>query len=157
MKARKVRDLDCDAPFVENARRIAAVRIDEVWKLGEPSLDRRCRDELHDMRIAAKRLRYLLELTEPCFGEPAADGAKVARQLQDLLGEIHDCDVMSERVRDRADGIPLDDARYLGLEALASFIEARRRVLHRKFVDLWTSLERDGFRARLETGLGVAA
>jgi CHAD domain-containing protein len=28
-------------------------------------------EALHDMRIAAKRLRYILEITEPCFGEYA--------------------------------------------------------------------------------------
>ena len=27
------------------------------------------------MRIAAKRLRYVLETTEFCFGKPGADGA----------------------------------------------------------------------------------
>jgi CHAD domain-containing protein len=157
MKARAVKGLDPAAPFLENARKIAAVRIGEVWKLGERSQDPRRRDDLHDMRIATKRLRYVLEITEPCFGAPAKDGAKIARKLQDLLGEIHDCDVMSDRVRARAEAIPVEDQRYVGLEALASYLDARRRVLHRQFVHFWTKLERNGFRNRLEAGLGVTA
>jgi CHAD domain-containing protein len=156
MKARRVKGLDPDAPFLENARKIAAVRIDEVWVLGERSRDPRRRADLHDMRIAAKRLRYVLEITEPCFGKPAKEGAKMARKLQDLLGEIHDCDVMSDRVRGRAEAILVEDPRYIGLEALASYLDARRRVLHRQFVNFWNRLEQDRSRERLEAGLGAA-
>lgn len=157
MKAKRVKGLDPDAPFRANAQKMAAVRIGEVWKLGARSLDPREVEALHDLRIATKRLRYLLEITEPCFGKPARDGAKVARSLQDVLGEIHDCDVMSERVRARAEAVPVADPRYVGLEAFASYMDARRRVLHRQFLELWSQLERKGFRARLEASLGAAA
>jgi CHAD domain-containing protein len=157
MKARKVKDLDPDAPFRANAQKMARVRIEEVWRLGARSWDPREQEALHNMRIAAKRLRYLLEITEPCFGRPAKRGAKVARELQDLLGEIHDCDVMSERVRARADAVPVDDERYIGLEALASYMEARRRVLHRQFVHFWSDIERKGLRERLEASLEASA
>ena len=157
MKARKVKDLDPDGPFRENAQKMARVRIEEVWRLGARSRDPREQEALHDMRIAAKRLRYLLEITEPCFGRPAKRGAKVARELQDLLGEIHDCDVMSERVRARAEAVPVEDERYIGLEALASYMEARRRVLHRQFVHFWSDIERHGFRERLEASLEASA
>jgi CHAD domain-containing protein len=153
MKARKVKDLDPDGPFRENAQKMARVRIEEVWQLGARSRDPREQEALHDMRIAAKRLRYLLEITEPCFGRPARKGAKMARDLQDLLGEIHDCDVMSQRVRARAEAVPIDDERYIGLEALASFMEARRRVLHRQFVHFWSDIEQNAFRERLEASL----
>jgi CHAD domain-containing protein len=136
---------------------MVSVRIAELWTLGERALNPAKLKALHDTRIAAKRVRYLLEITQPCFGPPAKKGAKVARQLQDLLGEIHDCDVMSERVRARADDVPVEDERYIGLEALASYLEARRRVLHRQYVEFWNELERDGFRGRLQESLGAHA
>ena len=50
------------------------------------------------MRIAAKRLRYVLEATGFCFGRPADRARRRARDLQDVLGELHDCDVMLPRV-----------------------------------------------------------
>ena len=50
------------------------------------------------MRIAAKRLRYVLEVTGFCFGGRPTRRARSARELQDMLGEIHDCDVMLPRV-----------------------------------------------------------
>jgi CHAD domain-containing protein len=179
MKARRVKKLDPDGSFRENAERMARVRIAELWSFGDRALDPREVAALHDMRIAAKRLRYLFEITEPCFGAPAKRGAKAARELQDLLGEIHDCDVMTPRVRahvkrlramdvqtafDQApgDAVDLDPAlmraahngsRYRGLETLAAYLEARRRVLHREFVRRWTQLEQSGFRDRLEEAL----
>jgi CHAD domain-containing protein len=153
VKARRVKGLDPDASFRVNAEKMALVRIDEVWKLGERSVDPTAVTALHDLRIATKRLRYLMEITEPCFGAPARKATKIARSLQDLLGDIHDCDVMSERVRARALATALDDPRYVGLEALASYMEARRRVLHRQYVTFWIDLERKGYRRRLEQSL----
>ncbi|HVF28118.1 MAG TPA: CHAD domain-containing protein [Pyrinomonadaceae bacterium] len=49
---------------------------------------------LHDMRIAAKRLRYALELFSECPGGDAlAPYAKDVADMQAALGELHDCDV----------------------------------------------------------------
>lgn len=47
----------------------------------------------HQMRIAAKRLRYLLEICNPAYEERLSASVKTAKKLQSLLGEIHDCDV----------------------------------------------------------------
>jgi CHAD domain-containing protein len=52
-------------------------------------------ENVHRARIQAKRLRYLLE---PLRGNPHADGAPVVKRLkeiQDLLGELHDCHVLA--------------------------------------------------------------
>ena len=141
MKARKVKGLDPDATFLENAEKIVAVRREELDQLARMAQDPREVKALHDARIAAKRLRYLYEITEPCFGDEAREGARFARGLQDVLGEIHDCDVMSERIRARALDFRVEDERYIGLEALATYLEAKRRVLHRHFVDLWSEAE----------------
>ncbi|MDT4898306.1 MAG: hypothetical protein QOH25_3383 [Acidobacteriota bacterium] len=48
---------------------------------------------LHRMRLAAKRLRYALELFAPCWSEPLAPFAKEIAKLQTSLGELHDCDL----------------------------------------------------------------
>jgi CHAD domain-containing protein len=49
--------------------------------------------ELHQMRIAAKQLRYSLEIFAPIYPDQLEDVVKSARQAQQVLGEIHDCDV----------------------------------------------------------------
>jgi CHAD domain-containing protein len=58
-------------------------------------------EPLHEMRIAAKRLRYSLELFCPCFGEELRALAKEIAGLQSSLGELHDCDVWIEELSKR--------------------------------------------------------
>ncbi|MFL5850508.1 MAG: CHAD domain-containing protein, partial [Solirubrobacteraceae bacterium] len=174
----KVKGLDPCGSLEENARRIVRVRLEEVLALGEKALDPSDEKALHDTRIAAKRLRYVLEMHVPVFGEPAGAAAKEARRLQDLLGEIHDCDELLPRVqavqrelRDGdvdglldlgADADDLDPAlgakvrhadAYGGLEVLAVWLEARRTLLFERFLDRWKTLQRQAFRERLERAL----
>lgn len=52
-----------------------------------------CVEELHQMRIAAKHLRYTIEAVEPLFGGEARKALTVLRNVQEALGNIHDCDV----------------------------------------------------------------
>ncbi|UCF15868.1 MAG: CHAD domain-containing protein [Phycisphaerales bacterium] len=47
----------------------------------------------HQMRIAAKKLRYVLEICNPAYEERLSASVKTAKKLQSMLGEIHDCDV----------------------------------------------------------------
>jgi len=92
-KPRPVTGLDPDRRLRPNARKILAVRIDEVYSFDGLVADPANITELHDMRIACKRLRYLLEIFAIAFDddlEPFIDGV---RGLQDLLGDIHDGDV----------------------------------------------------------------
>jgi hypothetical protein len=179
VKARKVKDLDPDGPLAENMARVIAVRLDELYSFIPAALDPAEVEQLHDMRIAAKRLRYLLELAEPLFGAGARPAAKVVKGLQDLLGEIHDCDELMPlvdghvaRVREEdaaavlasapAGAKDLDPAlskdapnrgRYRGLELLMVHTRARRELLHARFTRVWAQLERAGFRQDVEAVL----
>src|SRR4029077_5767818 len=60
MKARPVKKLDPSRPLGENAARIVQVRLDEMLAFAPTALDGKTKAQ-HDMRIAAKRLRYVLE------------------------------------------------------------------------------------------------
>ena len=180
MKARKVKGIDPEAPLVDGVHRIIEVRLDELCSFMPRAADPEEITALHDMRIAAKRLRYLLEMFAPCFGDYAATAAKRAKELQDLIGEIHDCDVTLPRVlglltelrahdADEVLGLAAEDAEDLdpalaagaphaeafrGLESLAIYLQARRRLLFARFLAEWTDLQRHGFRPRLEYALG---
>jgi hypothetical protein len=179
MKARKVKGLDPSGSLGDNAQRIVATRLDELCGFVPRALDPREVEALHDMRIAAKRLRYVLEVTEPCFGSYAGTAGKRTKELQDLLGEIHDCDVLVPRIEEiigelrnaavadvvhrTGDAEDVDPAlaadapnrdAWQGLEALIVHLRARREVLFARFLAFWTQIERDGFRARLEYAIG---
>ncbi|MFM9023252.1 MAG: CHAD domain-containing protein, partial [Solirubrobacterales bacterium] len=69
MNPGKVKHLDPDSSLAENAEKIVSARLDELWSFAPGVLDPANVEELHEMRIAAKRLRYVLEVTaETCFG-----------------------------------------------------------------------------------------
>lgn len=92
-KPHPVSGIDPGGRLTPSARRILAVRIGEVyaneWAITDPARV----TELHDMRIACKRLRYLLEIFDVAFRSDMAPHIETVRELQDLLGDIHDCDV----------------------------------------------------------------
>lgn len=50
-------------------------------------------EELHAMRIKAKKLRYALEIFSELYKQETNFALKISKQAQDYLGEIHDCDV----------------------------------------------------------------
>src|SRR5512132_411965 len=50
-------------------------------------------EEIHELRIMAKRLRYAVELFRFCWGEDLNEIAKEIATMQTSLGELHDCDV----------------------------------------------------------------
>jgi CHAD domain-containing protein len=52
----------------------------------------------HAMRIAAKRLRYTLEIARPAYPGQLSEFIEALKQVQTLLGEVHDCDVWIEHL-----------------------------------------------------------
>jgi CHAD domain-containing protein len=178
MKARPVKGLDPDMALADAAERIVRVRLGELYSFVPRALDPGEVEALHDLRIAAKRLRYVLEVTGPFLGEFAPKAAKRARDIQDLVGEIHDCDVQLPEVlkligelrardatdlrRAAGDADDLDPslsaqtphrAAYRGLEVLAAHLQARRALLFERFLALWEKLESQGFRRKLEEAI----
>ncbi|HEY5814952.1 MAG TPA: CHAD domain-containing protein [Solirubrobacterales bacterium] len=138
MKARAIEGLDPAAPFRANAELIVRTRLDEMLALAPAALEPVASTAQHDLRIAAKRLRYVLEIVGPCF-EPEAKAARdAAKRLQGLLGEIHDCDVMLARAE--------------GIESLCDLLRTRRELLFRRFVELWREVSLDGHTFSLLSG-----
>lgn len=46
--------------------------------------------ELHQLRLATKRLRYTLELFRPCYGRGLEDRLALLRTVQQRLGDVND-------------------------------------------------------------------
>jgi len=163
VKARTVPRLDPAAPLARGAGLLVRMRLDELCGFMPAAGDPAAVTALHDMRIAAKRLRYALELTSCCFGPYAATAVKRLKALQEVLGEIHDCDVQlpeaaalldeltAADVAAVAEGRPAPHATaYAGLVAVQVQMRARREQAFARFAAMWEELERKGFRARLE-------
>lgn len=98
-RARAVHGLNPKGTVRANARKIVAVRTDEFFALAPFLADPTNVTELHDMRIAAKRLRYALELFATALGPDAAACIERLKAFQEIVGDIHDHDVHAEIVR----------------------------------------------------------
>ena len=84
-------------PFAVAAARIVRRRADELFEAEEGVLDTTDIERVHDMRVASRRLRAVLEIFAPCF--PQGDYKTVLRDvkaLADALGERRDPDVHIE-------------------------------------------------------------
>jgi CHAD domain-containing protein len=136
MKARRVKGLDPKAPLRTAAAQIVRVRLTELHSFAATALEPSAATAQHDMRIAAKRLRYVLEVTDGCFGAEAEAARRTARELQGVLGDIHDCDVMLPRVRH--------------IDSLATLLRERRKLLFQRFRDLWQAERGKGTWTALE-------
>jgi CHAD domain-containing protein len=125
VKARKVKGLRPDECLRSNSARIVATRVDEMRGFADEALDPGAGTAQHDMRIAAKRLRYVLDVAEGCLGDSAVEARKAAKELQSVLGDIHDCDGMLTRVE--------------GIRSLETLLHTRRELLFARFRELWAA------------------
>jgi len=88
---------------------------------------------LHEVRIALKKFRYALEIAAE-LGRFRLDGSlKRLKSLQDLLGALHDLQVLAGRVRDCEAATRAAGARR-HLRALAGLLDGRVRQLHSRYL-----------------------
>ena len=78
--------------FRQAGRDIIAARIKDLRKLSRSLYAPLRTGPLHRLRIAAKRLRYALELFAPCWGGALVPYAREVAELQSSLGDLHDAD-----------------------------------------------------------------
>jgi len=123
----KAADIEVDPfePYALAAARIVRVRADELFGHAENVLDTSDIERVHDMRVASRRLRAVLEIFEPCF--PQGDFKTVLRDvkaLADALGERRDPDVHIEDMEELSKHVQA--AFRPGLEALVERLRARQ-------------------------------
>ncbi|SBW18905.1 CHAD domain-containing protein [Candidatus Protofrankia californiensis] len=99
--------------------------------------------QLHSARKQAKRLRYAAETAGPVFGPDAVAFARLAEQIQELLGTHQDATVAQELLRqwgtsaaDAGETTAFTIGLLLGLE------EYRARTAERDFIDFWPEASR---------------
>ena len=171
-RQRKKRSADVDGQstvgtsFRQAGRDIIAASFEELRKLSaslyQPSRTR----PLHRMRIAAKRLRYLVELYTQCWGEQLTSFAAEIAEMQSHLGELHDCDewiaVLSARLRALPSESSATDAeagtegiiteRRSSVWLLGHFVKTRTKH-YRAALALWDEWEQKSFAANLMASL----
>jgi CHAD domain-containing protein len=128
----------------------------------DPDADHPERSEaLHAMRIAAKRLRYALELFRPLTApEALADAIAALKSLQDHLGILHDADVWLELLPEFLEKERRRCVKFFGharafpaIRTGAVFVEAavleRRAAAHAAFLETWRPISHAAYWDRL--------
>ncbi len=111
--------------------------------------------EHHATRIAAKKLRYTLEIYGPAYRNGLLKYHARVKRIQEILGDLHDCDVWIDRIislRLRERSLLRTESRRKRpspeiLASLAVFLmekEKERRGIYRQFTRYWAMLERTG-------------
>jgi CHAD domain-containing protein len=124
-----------DAPLADLLREAADRAGDAALRIASHAIPETAgsaegNEALHEVRIAAKKLRYLLEIVAPELGEDGAALLKRLRRLQDQLGDFHD-DTLLEAELAGAAGRAADRGRRLLVAELRRMRRSRRRVLLR--------------------------
>jgi hypothetical protein len=112
--------------------------------------------QLHNLRIACKRLRYTLELSSPLYKPKLNQPIKTMKNLQTLLGEIHDCDVWNdylpvflreekERTSDYFGHTRTFQPIKRGIDFLLSAQKKHRDENYTQFIKEWDKLKKEDF------------
>jgi CHAD domain-containing protein len=139
-KARDIPGFDGRKSFRAVARETVEIRSREVFEHAAGVLDTEDIERVHDMRVATRRLRAVLEVFAPAFDRHEHKAVlRDVKALADALGERRDADVeiaMLEGLPDEAAAADRDALRDLieelrvrqveANEALASYVTKKR-------------------------------
>jgi CHAD domain-containing protein len=124
------------------ARRLLRDRALRVKRLGA-RLAELSPQELHRLRIRAKRLRYAAELLAPLFGTEAERAARRLAELQDVLGHLNDQTTAEQLLAGLRERLPEATPELTRAEGFvsgwASSSAARGRE---QLADVWRRVER---------------
>ncbi len=131
--------------FAAHAEPLIRLRMSKLKSLGKAIHDPKNVAELHLMRIAAKRLRYSMELFVPAFGKDMSDKISDVKLLQEQLGTVHDCDVWVDKLNGYREEPGLAPERLAAVDAVIDERTKKRQETYAEALAHWCGLEKSGF------------
>src|SRR5262245_7954525 len=148
-KALKIRKISPDDRLEKAARRIMRTRIKEFYSCWPDPDSAPTPEQLHDLRISGKRLRYSAESLRELYPDRLALLIDMLKAAQDRLGEIQDCvtqrsliEASLARMRRRT---PQND-QIAALEKIISEYDRRQLTLFKQFHETWRGMTMNEFR-----------
>lgn len=114
-------------------------------------------DRLHAVRVAVKKLRYALEIQRELRRSRATARIRQLKEVQELLGRLHDLEILIEHTRAVQVGQTATDRRTdVELDGLVRALEAECREVHAVYVARRPALARlcETLSARPDVGRG---
>lgn len=134
-RAKPIPDMRGEEPFAAAAAKVVRVRTAELREHSEGVLDLEQIERVHDLRVATRRLRAVIEVFKPCFPKKARKAiVRDLKRLADALGERRDRDVQVEALAEYAAG--LEDGDQDGLQGLIRAVEAERPLVNQALAPL---------------------
>ena len=147
-KARQVPGLDGDDSFRVAAAKVVSVRGDELFEQSVNVLDTSEIERVHDMRVATRRLRAVLEIFAPCFERTLLRGVLGdVRSLADALGERRDPDVHIDMLQHFASAVA--EADRPGVESLVARLRDDQTAGNATLSHALEEIDRSDLRGRL--------
>jgi CHAD domain-containing protein len=138
--------------WAEPARDVLPTLVSPTWKhlrktVDEMSPERRA-EELHAIRIKAKRCRYAAEAVAPAIGKEATKLASAVSDVQGLLGDHHDAHVAEGWLRETA--ATVDAATALAAGELIAVQRQDAADLEQRWPKTWKKASRKTLRRWLD-------
>ena len=92
----------------------------------------------HEVRKAAKRVRYAAEAAAPCLGKPAVALTAAATSVQQILGDHQDSVVLREMLRGLGVRMFLDGENAFTIGRLHALAQSRGDAAEVAFAQLWS-------------------
>lgn len=146
-KPQKITGLNPKQSFRENARIILPQKVEEVYTWEQFIRDPEKREELHNMRISIKRLRYTMEFFAINYDKHFTEFIKTIIDLQDILGDIHDSDVVLEVLADYKGSF--QSTELPGVDTLIARTRKTRNADYQMFLERWEQLSEVNFKQKL--------
>lgn len=148
-KPQKITGLNPKHSFRENARTILPQKVEEVYTWEQFIRDPERREELHNMRISIKRLRYTMEFFAINYDKHFTDLIETIIDLQDVLGDVHDNDVVLKVLTEYKEN--RHPAELPGVDTLIARTRETCNADYQAFLERWEQLSAAGFKQKLLT------
>jgi CHAD domain-containing protein len=155
-KARDIRGLEGHLTFREAGREAVAVRAQEVFEHAGGVLDTDDVERVHDMRVATRRLRAVLEVFEAAFDRKAHRVVlEDVKSLADALGARRDPDVQLAALAALGASMPEQD--QPGLDVFAHRLRVEQAQANQTLAAALEAMREDDLEGRLRALVAAPA
>ena len=154
----------CPISVLEQARWHISFKLDDFLSMEQYVYLENEKLNHHEMRIYAKKLRYTMEAFAPIYENKLAQEIKIIKAFQDILGEMHDCDVWIDyipkfidktkekiKVKKKAETSNIEKT----LLNLLDYVREKRKEHYSQFVLLWNESRKSDFFNRLRKTISI--
>jgi len=152
-KPLKIKNVLPESPIQKAALRILRRRLKEFYSHWPDSDLTPTLEQLHNMRISCKRLRYSAESLRELYPDRLALLIDLLKRSQDLLGEIQDCVTQQAIIEEDLQRLRKRNPKSPDIAVLESIIadsQTRYALLFTPYREIWQGMRSVAFRKCLK-------